>query len=113
MFILNDFKTFAILVITGQIPDHKKKEFEQTYRLASSTIGKDCLFHNLTMDLSRSGHYQLFTIWSNDDDLKEFTESVEYQMMNGAFHALGSIGQSFTGSLSNLKEFSMNNYLSN
>lgn len=103
----------SILIISGLIASSKRKEFEQTYRLASSTITRECLFHNLTIDFEKEGHYHFFSLWASETDLNKFTGSVEYQMMNGAFHALGSIEQALTGSLSNIKTFKMNNYLAN
>ena len=48
------------LIISGQIAESKKKEFEQTFRLAFSVKTEDCLVCNLSADTSKNGYYHFF-----------------------------------------------------
>ena len=78
------------LIISGQIVQSKKKEFEQTFRLALSVKTEDCLVYNLSADISKDGYYHFFSLWMSDEALKRFMDSTDYELMNGAFHVLGS-----------------------
>ena len=94
-------------MISGQIKESKRNEFEQTFRLAAGSMSGDCLICKLSTDISKEGYYHFFSLWVNEIALTRFNESVEYQMMNGAFHALGVVDQSYTGNLSEMKSFSV------
>ena len=85
------------LVISGHISSNKKKEFEQTFRLAFSSISGDCLEYSLSADSNKEGGYHFFSLWLNEGAMKSFMDSMEYQLMNGAFHALGSVNKTFNG----------------
>jgi quinol monooxygenase YgiN len=103
MIVLVDSKMNYFLIISGQIAQSKKKEFEQTFRLAFSVKTEDCLVYNLSADTSKDGYYHFFSLWTSDEALKKFMESTDYELMNGAFHALGHIEQSMTGNISEAK----------
>ena len=107
MITLVDSEINSFLIISGQIKEAKRNEFEQTFRLAGSSMTGDCIVYNLTRDTNKEGYYNFFSLWVNESALKRFTESVEYQMMNGAFCALGFVDQSYTGNLSEMKSFSV------
>jgi quinol monooxygenase YgiN len=87
------------LIISGHISSNKKKEFEQTFRLAFSSLSGDCLEYCLSADTNREGDYHFFSLWSNEGAMKTFMDSMEYQLMNGAFHALGSVKKTFNGNV--------------
>ncbi len=110
MIILDENTMNFFLIISGQIAKSKKKEFEQTFRLASSVNSRDCLAYNLSSDTSKEDYYHFFSLWTTDKALKKFIESTEYELMNGAFHALGHIEQSFTGNLSDTRNLVKLNY---
>src|SRR5947199_10829973 len=93
----------SFLIISGHIKESKRREFEQTFRLASSTIAQNCLLHNLAADVNKEGSYHFFSLWENESAMKKFTESEEYILVNGAFHALGSMESSWTGIISDAK----------
>lgn len=93
------------LIISGQIGQSKKKEFEQTFRMALSVKTEDCLAYNLSADISKEGYYHFFSLWATDRALKNYMGSTEYELMNGAFHALGHVDQSLTGNVSETKNF--------
>ena len=95
----------SFLIISGHIKESKRREFEQTFRLASSTITRNCLTHNLTTESTKEGYYHFFSLWSNEIDLGRFAESEEFLLINGAFHALGVLDQSLTGNISGTKKF--------
>jgi|SRR5580765_7953244 len=99
----NDSNRF--LLISGHITAMKRKEFEQTFRLAFCSISDNCLYRCLSLDVHKEGNYHFFSLWSNDRSLKIFMESPEFQMMNGAFHTLGSVSQSLSGDVGQTQKF--------
>jgi quinol monooxygenase YgiN len=103
MIVLVDSKMNFFLIISGQIANSKKKEFEQTFRLALSVKTSDCLVYNLSADTSKDGYYHFFSLWTSDAALKMYMESTEYELMNGAFHALGHVEQTLIGNVSETK----------
>jgi hypothetical protein len=105
MIVLVDTNLNSFMIISGHIPKNKRKEFEQTYRLASSTIAGSCLGNCLTVDIEKDNYYHFFSLWSNGESLKQFMESTEYQLMNGAFCALGTIKQTMSGSVLELQNY--------
>jgi hypothetical protein len=48
------------LVISGQITEGKRREFEQTYRVALSTLAGNCLVHSLSCDTLKGSYYHFF-----------------------------------------------------
>src|SRR5258705_7282676 len=104
MIVLIDSKMNFFLIISGQITQSKKKEFEQTFRLAYSVKTRECLVYNLSVDTSKEDYYHFFSLWTSDLALKVFMESTEYEMMKCAFHALGHIEYSLTGNISETKD---------
>jgi quinol monooxygenase YgiN len=100
MLVLDENKMNFFLIISGQITQSKKKEFEQTFRLALSVKTMDCLVYSLSTDSSKDSYYHFFSLWTSDEALKMFMKSTEYELMNGAFHALGHIDQFMTGNVS-------------
>jgi quinol monooxygenase YgiN len=104
MIVLVESNMNCFLIISGKIAESKRREFEQTFRLVSSTMAKGCLMHNLATDVNKEGYYHFFSLWSNDDEMKKFTESEEYLLMNGAFHALGFVEESWIGNIADRKK---------
>jgi hypothetical protein len=105
MIVLVETNMNSFMIISGHIPKYKKKEFEQTYRLASSTLAGNCLGNCLSVDIEKDDYYHFFSLWSNGESLKQFMESSEFQLMNGAFYALGTVNQTMSGSVLELKNF--------
>ena len=87
------------LIISGQITVSKKIEFEHTFRIGFSSLSRDCLSRNLSEDCDQEGMYYFFSLWSNNSALQHFLESPEFQLLNGAFHALGSVSQTINGNV--------------
>jgi quinol monooxygenase YgiN len=87
------------LVISGRIADHKKIEFEHTFRVGFSSISMECISKTLSEDKNDEGIYYFFSLWTSEQALKIFMESLEFQLLNGAFHALGSVGQTIRGTI--------------
>jgi hypothetical protein len=92
-------KHHPILIISGQIPINKKIEFEHTFRIGFSSLSKDCMSKSLSEDCDREGIYYFFSMWSSESTLQNFMESPEFQLLNGAFHALGSVSQHIHGNI--------------
>jgi quinol monooxygenase YgiN len=101
--IISETDEKPFLIISGQITSNKRKEFEQTFRLASSSLSRDCLKHALTIDAIQPDKYHFFSVWTSETAIREFIASPEYQLLNGAFHALGSVNHVFNGRLSEKK----------
>lgn len=104
MILLDDANINTFLIVSGKITESKRKEFEQTFRMVSSTISPDCIMHKLTLDISKEGHYHFVSLWPDDVTMKKFVASGEYFLMTGAFHALGSFGETWTGNVSDAKK---------
>ena len=83
---------YPCLVMVGKIPANKKIEFEQTFRVGFSSFSKDCISKNLSEDCDQKGLYYFFSMWSCEDSLRKFKKSPEFQLLNGAFYALGNAG---------------------
>ena len=87
------------LIVSGQIAVNKKIEFEHTFRIGFSSFSNECLSKNLSEDRNKEGLYYFFSLWPNDESLKIFLGSMEFQLLNGAFHALGNISQTLSGNI--------------
>ncbi|HET7002635.1 MAG TPA: hypothetical protein VFI33_15030 [Puia sp.] len=92
-------KSLPFLIISGQIPINKKIEFEHTFRIGFSSLSKDCISKSLSEDCERGGVYYFFSMWSSAQTLQNFIDSPEFQLLNGAFHALGNIGKNVQGNI--------------
>jgi hypothetical protein len=92
-------KLHPILIISGQIPINKKIEFQHTFRIGFSSLSKECISKSLSEDCEREGIYYFFSMWSCEATLRNFMESTEFQLLNGAFHALGNVSQHVRGNI--------------
>ncbi len=86
-----------LLIMSGQITESKRKEFEQTFRMVSNTMPMDCEKHGLITDAGKEGQYHFYTLWPDEEALNRFAESGEYLLMKGAFHALGKFEEAWIG----------------
>jgi quinol monooxygenase YgiN len=87
------------LIISGHISENKQKEFEHTFRIGLSGLTRDCIASHLSEDKNEDGQYYFFSLWSNERAMKRFMESPEFQMLSGAFHALGNITETLNGTV--------------
>jgi hypothetical protein len=87
------------LIMSGQIAINKKIEFEHTFRIGFSSLTNDCISKNLSEDCEQKGVYYFFSVWSSNASLQQFMESREFQLLNGAFHALGSVSKALNGNI--------------
>jgi hypothetical protein len=95
----------CLLKISGTIGSPKHKEFEQTIRFVFNLLPSTCLASHLARDVFRTDAYHLFTLWPTATDLSIFKESSEYDLIRGAFDALGFMDRSFAGHLSDVQTF--------
>jgi quinol monooxygenase YgiN len=100
-----EISTNRFMIISGQISAHKIKEFEQTFRLAFSTLSDECIKRSLSVDTNKDGYYYFFSIWTSEIAMKTFKDSMEFQLMNGAFHALGAVNHTLCGSVTDFKNY--------
>jgi hypothetical protein len=107
MIVLDDASINSFLIISGKITESKRKEFEQTFRMVSSTISMDCIMHKLATDACKEGYYYFFSLWPDVEAMKKFKESGEYFLMTGAFHALGAIGETWSGNVADAQKLAL------
>jgi hypothetical protein len=92
-------KSHPFLIISGQIPLNKRIEFEHTFRIGFSSLSRDCISKSLSEDCDREGVYYFFSMWSCEAALQNFMGSMEFQLLNGAFHALGHVSRNLNGNI--------------
>jgi hypothetical protein len=88
-----------LLKIFGTISSAKQKEFEQTIRFAVNLLPSSCISSHLSMDVFNSNTYHFFTLWRSPADMAAFRRSNEFDLIRGAFQALGFLDRSFVGEL--------------
>ena len=48
------------LRISGDVPENKRKEFEQTFRFVFNQLPDECIEHSLCKNVFVDGHYSFF-----------------------------------------------------
>ncbi len=89
--------------ISGTIAAGKKKEFEQTVRFVFNQLPLACSDRNLAIDCQNEAAYSVYTEWLNEPALKKFMGSDEFQLIRGAYLALGKPGKTVCGSAQEIK----------
>jgi quinol monooxygenase YgiN len=97
--ILTAKRSQPFLIISGQIAAHKKIEFEHTFRIGFSSLSSECISKNMSEDRNKEGIYYFFSLWPDNDSLNHFMDSQEFQLLNGAFRALGCATRTINGNL--------------
>jgi hypothetical protein len=77
------------LKISGLVDRLKKNEFENTVRFACGMMSAECTTKSLSAELLFGNEYFFFTSWSTEEALRLFVQSDEYQLVRGAYDALG------------------------
>ena len=85
------------LKISGGIAENKAKEFEQTIRFLFNQLPPECIERSLTEDVNNHGHYYFLSLWQNERSLRKFLESEEFQLIKGAYSALGYLEKTVHG----------------
>jgi quinol monooxygenase YgiN len=101
---MNGYHATHFLKVSGTIAGNKGKEFEQTIRFVFNQLPPECIERSLSVDIHQEGHYYFLSKWLNERALKKFLNSVEYQLISGAFDALGNIEESVFGTLGSVVE---------
>jgi hypothetical protein len=83
--------------ISGAIDRSKKKEFEQTVRFVFNRICDAGTERQLYVEVNDDSVYHFYLEWQNELSLKKFRESEEYELMIGAYIALGRLGKTMYG----------------
>jgi hypothetical protein len=81
--------TLHFLRISGDVPENKRREFEQTFKFVFNQLPSDCIEHSLSADVFINGHYHFFSLWLSGSAMKLFMSSVEFQLLTGAYFTLG------------------------
>ena len=92
-------KKIHFLKVTGFIPENKRKEFEQTFRFVFTQLPSDCMEHDLSIDINFPGRYHFYSLWHSYNSLAVFMKSQEFQVLEGAYEALGSLDRTGYGEL--------------
>lgn len=93
------------LRLTGVIPGKKQREFEQTFRFVFNQLSRNCLEHDLSLDVNFSSKYHFYSLWPSASALAVFMKSQEFQVLEGAYKALGTLDESTRGELIDIKVF--------
>jgi quinol monooxygenase YgiN len=96
---MNGYHPTHFLKVSGEIAGNKGKEFEQTIRFVFNQLPPECTERSLSLDIHNEGHYFFFSLWLNERALKKFLNSEEYQLIRGAYDALGAMEISVYGPL--------------
>jgi hypothetical protein len=102
-------KKRSLLKISGTIGAAKHKEFEQTIRFVLNLLPPTCIASHLSQDVFRPDMYHVFTLWITSNDLARFKDSNEYQLIRGAFQALGFLDMALEGDLAEAQTFDIHN----
>lgn len=92
-------KKMHFLKLSGFIPENKRKEFEQTFRFIFNQLPADCIEHDLSTDINSPGKYHFYSLWPSLNALGVFMKSQEFQVLEGAYEALGSLDKTSSGEL--------------
>ena len=104
-------KKIHFLKLTGFIPENKRKEFEQTFRFIFNQLPQDCLEHDLSLDINFSGRYHFYSLWTSYNSLAVFMNSQEFQVLEGAYEALGLLDKIGFGELVDHKNLGVSKML--
>ena len=96
---MNDMNTAHFLEISGDVARNKEKEFEQTIRFVFNQLPAECIERGLAADVHITGHYYFFSIWKNERSLLRFMDSDEFQLVTGAYDALGTLEKTVYGAI--------------
>ena len=97
------------LRISGYVPGNKRKEFEQTLNFVFNQLPGDCIEHSLSENVFFKGHYHFFSVWLTGNALRLFMASTEFQLLTGAYFALGNEEKTAYGPLADIQAFHVSN----
>ena len=98
------------LRVSGDVPENKRREFEQTLKFVFNQLPPgDCIEHSLSEDVFVDGHYHFFSIWISGKSMKAFMASMEFQLITGAYFTLGGEEKTIHGPLADIQAFRASN----
>jgi hypothetical protein len=100
--------TLHFLRMSGDVPENKRKEFEQTFKFVFNQLPSACIEHSLAVDAFVEGHYHFFSIWLTGSSIKLFMSSGEFQLLLGAFFTLGEDEKTIHGPI-DMQSFRVSN----
>ena len=103
-----DKDTLYFLKISGFIRSEKNREFQQTVQFIFNHLPKECLSHNLALDVHTNNLYHLYTLWQSEDSLITFKSSHEFDLLKGAFQTLGNYQETMAGKWAEVQLFELN-----
>ena len=95
------------LKISGYVNAGKLKEFKQTVQYIINTMPTGRSEQNLALDVYDLGLYHFYSQWYSEDALRTFKASNDYEVLIGAFKALGQYKKSVWGKKSDLQLFEL------
>ena len=96
------------LRISGDVPENKRREFEQTFKFVFNQLPAECIEHSLSNDVFVDGHYHFFSLWLTGRAMKLFMSSVEFQLLRGAYFTLGDEEKTIHGPI-DIQSFAVSN----
>jgi hypothetical protein len=97
------------LRISGDVPENKRKEFEQTIKFVFNQLPDECIEHSLSRNVFVDGHYDFFSLWVTGSSMKLFMASVEFQLLTGAYFTLGDEEKIVHGPMADIQTFRVTN----
>ena len=97
------------LRVSGDVPENKRREFEQTLKFVFNQLPGECIEHSLSLDVFVAGHYHFFSIWISARSMKDFMASMEFQLITGAYFTLGGEEKTVHGPLADIQAFRASN----
>jgi hypothetical protein len=97
------------LRVSGDVARNKRREFEQTFRFVFNQLPAECIEHSLAADVFVDGHYHFFSVWLSANSLKSFMASREFQLLSGAYFALGEDEKTVHGPIAEIQAFRVTN----
>lgn len=102
--------TLYFLKISGDVRIGKHREFQQTIQFIINQLPKQCVSHNLAVDIHNTQLYHFFTVWQSDEALTAFRESNEFNLLKGAFQTLGVYGETLIGNSEDFQLFEVKHF---
>ena len=96
--------------ISGMVSDSKKSEFIHTVKFACNLMSTACMERSLSNEMLEENTYYFFSSWSTESALQEFMQSNEYQLIRGAYDAIGTLNKIEFGYGNKIRRIRINHF---
>ena len=105
--------TLYFLKISGTVQSGKEREFQQTVMFIFNHLPASCISRNLAVDVDQSNLYHIYSLWRSRRALLSFRSSNEFELLKGAFEALGAYREGLEGVQTDVDLFEVKDVLKN